>query len=59
MNYFPQDQEVERFAKSEYNVSSNNIDLDNKQASLTPYILEEREIRIKQMDIVSRLMVDG
>ena len=58
MNYFPQDQEVERFAKSEYNVSSNNLDVYNKQASLTPYILEEREMRMTQMDIFSRLMVD-
>jgi ATP-dependent Clp protease protease subunit len=58
MNYFPKDKEFERFAKSEYNVSSNNLDLYNKQASLTPYILEEREMRMTQMDIFSRLMVD-
>lgn len=58
MNYFPKDKELERFAKSEYNVSSNNLDLYNKQASLTPYILEEREMRMTQMDIFSRLMVD-
>ena len=58
MNYFPKDKEFERFAKSEYNVSSSNLDLYNKQASLTPYILEEREMRMTQMDIFSRLMVD-
>ena len=58
MNYVPKDKEIERFAKSEYNVSSNNLDLYNKQASLTPYILEEREMRMTQMDIFSRLMVD-
>ena len=58
MNYFPKDKEFERFAKSEYNVGSNNLDLYNKQASLTPYILEEREMRMTQMDIFSRLMVD-
>ena len=58
MNYFPKDKEFERFAKSEYNVSSNNLDLYNKQASLTPYILEEREMRVTQMDIFSRLMMD-
>lgn len=58
MNYFPKDKEFERFAKSEYNVSSNNLDIYNKQASLTPYILEEREMRMTQMDIFSRLMVD-
>lgn len=28
------------------------------QASLTPYILEEREMRVTQMDIFSRLMMD-
>ena len=27
MNYFPKDKEFERFAKSEYNVSSSNLDL--------------------------------
>jgi ATP-dependent Clp protease protease subunit len=58
MNYFPKDKEFERFAKSEYNVSSSNLDIYNKQASLTPYILEEREMRMTQMDIFSRLMVD-
>ena len=58
MNYFPKDKEFERFARSEYNVSSSNLDLYNKQASLTPYILEEREMRMTQMDIFSRLMVD-
>jgi ATP-dependent Clp protease protease subunit len=58
MNYFPKDKEFERFAKSEHNISSNNLDLYNKQASLTPYILEEREMRMTQMDIFSRLMVD-
>jgi len=58
MNYFPKEKEFERFAKSEFNVSSSNLDLYNKQASLTPYILEEREMRMTQMDIFSRLMVD-
>jgi ATP-dependent Clp protease, protease subunit len=33
----------------------NNI---NVQSSLTPYILEERELRVTQMDIFSRLMMD-
>ena len=33
----------------------NNI---NVQSSLTPYILEERELRATQMDIFSRLMMD-
>jgi ATP-dependent Clp protease, protease subunit len=58
MNYYPKDREFERFAKSEHNISSNKLDIYNKQASLTPYILEEREMRMTQMDIFSRLMVD-
>lgn len=58
MNYYPKDKEFERFAKSEHNISSNKLDIYNKQASLTPYILEEREMRMTQMDIFSRLMVD-
>ena len=33
----------------------NNI---NVQSSLTPYILEERELRVTQMDIFSRLLMD-
>ena len=44
MNYYPKDREFERFAKSEHNISSNKLDIYNKQASLTPYILEEREM---------------
>lgn len=30
----------------------------NVQGSLTPYILEERELRVTQMDIFSRMMMD-
>ena len=32
MNYFPKEKEFERFAKSEHNISSNNLDLYNKQS---------------------------
>lgn len=32
--------------------------LYNPKASLTPYILEERELRVTQMDIFSRMMMD-
>ena len=40
--------------------SSSNLDYYSKQieSSLTPYILEEREMRVTQMDIFSRLMRD-
>jgi ATP-dependent Clp protease protease subunit len=39
---------------------SSNLDYYGKQieSSLTPYILEEREMRVTQMDIFSRLMRD-
>tara|TARA_Y100000593_G_C4247260_1_gene305346 strand:- start:284 stop:988 length:705 start_codon:yes stop_codon:yes gene_type:complete len=59
MYYFPKDEEFKRFAKSE-GVSSSNIDYYQSQvkASMTPYILEEREMRVTQMDIFSRLMMD-
>ena len=43
-------------------LGKNSLDLHNFsnqiQSSLTPYILEEREMRVTQMDIFSRLMRD-
>ena len=47
--------EFRSFAKSE-GISS--LLLDQFEASLTPYILEERELRATQIDIFSRLMRD-
>jgi len=60
MNYYSKDKEFERFARSEFNVGSSTLDAYNKhiQGSMTPYILEERELRATQMDIFSRLMMD-
>ena len=62
MNYYPKDKEFQRYAQSEFNVSGTHLDLYSKgaakQASMTPYILEEREMRVTQMDIFSRLMMD-
>jgi ATP-dependent Clp protease protease subunit len=60
MNLFDKKSEFNRYAKSEHNVSSLNLDYYQKQikGSLTPYILEERELRAVQMDIFSRLMMD-
>jgi ATP-dependent Clp protease protease subunit len=52
MNY---GKEFRSFAKSE-GISS--LTLDQYEASLTPYILEERELRATQMDIFSRLVMD-
>jgi len=59
MHYYPKDEEFKRYAKSE-GISSLNLDYYNTQIenSLTPYILEEREMRVTQMDIFSRLMMD-
>lgn len=57
MNY---GKEFEKYAKSDHGVSGLNMHYAKKQLenSLTPYILEERELRATQMDIFSRLMMD-
>ncbi len=36
----------------------NSLHVDHYINSMTPYILEEREMRVSQMDIFSRLMMD-
>lgn len=57
MNY---GKEFEKYAMSDHGVSSLNIHYAKQQLenSMTPYILEERELRATQMDIFSRLMMD-
>lgn len=57
MNY---SNEFQKYAMSDHNVSSSNMNYYEKQInnSMTPYILEERELRATQMDIFSRLMMD-
>jgi len=57
MNY---GKEFQKYAMSDHNVSSLNMHYYQKQieSSMTPYILEERELRATQMDIFSRLMMD-
>jgi ATP-dependent Clp protease protease subunit len=52
--------EFEKYAMSNHGISSLNMHYHKKQieASMTPYILEERELRATQMDIFSRLMMD-
>jgi ATP-dependent Clp protease protease subunit len=52
--------EFQKYAMSEHGVSSLQLDYFKKQieGSMTPYILEEREMRATQMDIFSRLMRD-
>jgi ATP-dependent Clp protease, protease subunit len=46
--------EFKKYAMSDHNVSS--LNLHHFENSMTPYILEEREMRVTQMDIFSRLM---
>ena len=52
--------EFEKYAMSKHGISSLNMHYHQKQieSSMTPYILEERELRATQMDIFSRLMMD-
>lgn len=57
MNY---GKEFERYAMLDKGISSMNMHYYKNQieSSMTPYILEERQLRATQMDIFSRLMMD-
>ena len=59
MHYFPKEEEFKRYANSE-GISSSTLDYYNSRIenSMTPYILEERQLRATQMDIFSRLTMD-
>ena len=59
MHYFPKDKEFQRYANSE-GISTSKLGYYEAQikGSMTPYILEEREMRATHMDIFSRLMMD-
>ncbi len=52
--------EFRKYAQSEMGVSSLTMDYHAKQieASMTPMILEERELRVTQMTVFDRLMMD-
>jgi ATP-dependent Clp protease protease subunit len=52
--------DFKKYAQSEHNLSSMNLQYYGQQieSSMTPYILEEREMRATQIDIFSRLMRD-
>ena len=52
--------EFEKIARSEIGIGSLDVHTFGKliENSMTPYILEERELRATQMDIFSRLMMD-
>lgn len=52
--------EFRKYAQSEKGISSLTMDYHSKQieASMTPMILEERELRATQMTVFDRLMMD-
>lgn len=60
MNYYSKDKEFNRYAKSEFNIGGSTLDAYSKhiESNMTPYVLEERELRATQIDIFSRLMMD-
>ena len=48
--------EFKKFATQEYGV--NSMYYDQLISSMTPYIIEERQMNVAQMDVFSRLMMD-
>lgn len=53
--------EFRKYAQSEKGISSLTMDYHAKQveASMTPMILEERELRATQMTVFDRLMMEN
>lgn len=49
--------DFEKYAVHNKNISSNTMG-DYIKASMTPYILEERQMNVQAMDVFSRLMMD-
>ena len=57
---FPKD-EFEKFATKHQGINSNTLNSyvnASVNASVTPYIIEERQLNVAQMDVFSRLMMD-
>jgi ATP-dependent Clp protease, protease subunit len=52
---FPKD-EFRKYAIKHHGISS--VTYDSYTSSLTPYIIEERQLNVAQMDVFSRLMMD-
>lgn len=48
--------EFKKFAQDKKHISS--LTLDAFENSMTPYIIEERQLNVAQMDVFSRLMMD-
>ena len=53
MNY---GKEFKKFATKHHGI--NSMYYDNIVSSMTPYIIEERQMNVAQMDVFSRLMMD-
>jgi ATP-dependent Clp protease, protease subunit len=53
MNY---GNEFKRFATKQHGI--NSLHYDKLVSSVTPYIIEERQLNVAQMDVFSRLMMD-
>lgn len=49
--------EFEKYAVKDRGIGSNTVH-DYVKASMTPYILEERQMNVQAMDVFSRLMMD-
>ena len=60
---FPKD-EFKKYATKHQGISSLTLDQYEKanaqilRNSLTPYVIEERQLNVAQMDVFSRLMMD-
>lgn len=53
MNY---GNEFKKFATKHHGI--NSLHYDTLVSSVTPYIIEERQLNVAQMDVFSRLMMD-
>ena len=49
--------EFKKYATGHHDISSMHVE-NYLKASLTPYIIEERQLNVAQMDVFSRLMMD-
>lgn len=60
MNKIGTIEDFKHFAKDKVNVNATVLDgyISKTNAMLTPYILEERQLNVTQMDVFSRLMYD-
>ena len=48
--------EFKKYATKHHNI--NSLYYDKIVSSMTPYIIEERQLNVAQMDVFSRLMMD-